>query len=391
MKKFVSLLLVFVLSVSCMIGAMPVSAAEDDTTVPLGDVNIDGNVDVIDATLLQRYCVNMSGVFVSFFSADVDDDGYITIIDVTLIQRYLAGLHTPYSVGIQPIVIDRDNNDDSYHSAERFGRVMLPLFGNGTASLNNVLLTKDDALRFRETAVSDNSVTWFLEKYHLIEDDGWTVDSLTNIDNGIRLQLSFDGSDGTYTAVEQCDYELDIICDDESFLVESDTRLCIYACQSAFMNDFSAPLVFNDSRSVFGDDSVISFDMDSYRGFSDAFGFDISDFDNIETRCEQGRGSEICQHTYVDYIGKDDGQKDESLDCFKNYDVANGSCILDYFRHDCSHMHDILYCSGHLHGYEFADENNVPSEDCSREIGVSKTGNASPIDVHENSKFEIFF
>ena len=312
----------------------------------------------------------MSGVSVSFFSADVDNDGYITIIDVTLIQRYLAGLRTPYSVGIQPVVIDRDdNNDDSYHSAERSDRVMRPLFGNGAVSLNNVLLTKNDALRFRETAVSDNSITWFLEKYHLTQEDGWTVDSLANIDNGVRLQLSFDGNNGTYIAVERCDYALDIVCDDESFLVESDTRLCVYAHQSAFMNNFNVPLVFNDSRSVFGDDSVISFDMDSYRGFSDAFGFDISDFDDIQTRCEQGEDSEIHQ-------------------CAR---VANGSCSLDYRRHDCSHLHDIFYCSGHLHGYEFADEKNVPSEDCSREIGVSKTGNASPIDVRENSKFEIFF
>ena len=392
MKRFVGLFLVVAVLTVCLFSAIPVSAIENDTTVPLGDVNIDGDVDVIDATLLQRYCVGMSGVSVSFFSADVDNDGYITIIDVTLIQRYLAGLRTPHNVGIQPVVIDRNgSDDDSTHSAERFDRVMLPLFGNGTASLNNVLLTKDDALRFRETAVSDNSVTWFLEKYHLTQEDGWTVDFLANINNGVRLQLSFDGNDGTYIAVEQCDYALDIICDDESFLVESNIRLRVYARQSAFMNNFSVPLVFNDSRSVFGDDSVISFDMDSYRGFSDAFGFDISDFDNIETRCGQGEDSEIRQHTYVDYIGKDDGQKDESLDCFKNYDVANGSCSLNYWCHDCSHLHDIFYCSGHLHGYELVDGKDVHSENCSREIEVSKTGNASPIDVREDSEFEIFF
>ena len=59
----------------------------------LGDVNGDGKISVLDATLIQKY---ISGL-VTFSdtqkaAADVNNDGSVSVIDATLIQKYIAGL-----------------------------------------------------------------------------------------------------------------------------------------------------------------------------------------------------------------------------------------------------------------------------------------------------------
>ena len=59
----------------------------------LGDVNGDGKISVLDATLIQKY---ISGL-VTFSdtqkaAADVNGDGSVSVIDATLIQKYIAGL-----------------------------------------------------------------------------------------------------------------------------------------------------------------------------------------------------------------------------------------------------------------------------------------------------------
>ncbi len=67
----------------------------------LGDVDGDGEVTSVDATLIQRYDVQMSvGDNFDLTAADVNGDGEVDILDVTLIQRYLAGIGTnKYHIG----------------------------------------------------------------------------------------------------------------------------------------------------------------------------------------------------------------------------------------------------------------------------------------------------
>ena len=56
----------------------------------IGDVNGDGNVDVADATILQKY-INKEAVSINLEVADTNGDGIINIRDITQIQKYIAG------------------------------------------------------------------------------------------------------------------------------------------------------------------------------------------------------------------------------------------------------------------------------------------------------------
>lgn len=63
-----------------------------DITVLLGDVNLDGDISINDATLLQKYLAAMEPLNATqFANADANKDGSVDIKDVTKIQRMLAG------------------------------------------------------------------------------------------------------------------------------------------------------------------------------------------------------------------------------------------------------------------------------------------------------------
>ena len=76
------------------------------TSYLLGDADGNGEVDIIDASIIQRFDAEypISPDIPEGFEAraDVDGDGDITIIDATLIQRYLAGMTVRYPIGEYP-------------------------------------------------------------------------------------------------------------------------------------------------------------------------------------------------------------------------------------------------------------------------------------------------
>ncbi len=64
----------------------------------LGDANGDDDVDIVDATYIQRYLVDIvSRNDIAQYQADFDKDGEVSVLDATCIQRYLSDL--PYQVG----------------------------------------------------------------------------------------------------------------------------------------------------------------------------------------------------------------------------------------------------------------------------------------------------
>lgn len=82
-------------------------ATQEPTTAPtlapvkLGDANGDGEVDSVDATVVQRAATRIQVPYSEeqLMCADVDGDGSLTIVDATFIQRYDSRIAVPYPVG----------------------------------------------------------------------------------------------------------------------------------------------------------------------------------------------------------------------------------------------------------------------------------------------------
>lgn len=69
-------------------------------TILLGDANLDGGIDVKDATLVQKYCAELETLGdKNLIAADANEDGEINVKDVTVIQKYCADLETGCRVG----------------------------------------------------------------------------------------------------------------------------------------------------------------------------------------------------------------------------------------------------------------------------------------------------
>ena len=66
----------------------------------LGDANLDGDIDVVDATWIQRADVMIITLSEEEAAAgDVDRDGEADVIDATWIQRWIVGLPAPAGIG----------------------------------------------------------------------------------------------------------------------------------------------------------------------------------------------------------------------------------------------------------------------------------------------------
>ncbi len=86
------------LAVICLLAAvgmiLPVSAAESYIR---GDADGDGEVTIMDATVIQRTLADLAVSAFNEKAADIDGDG-LNIIDVTAIQRYLAGFENIHHI-----------------------------------------------------------------------------------------------------------------------------------------------------------------------------------------------------------------------------------------------------------------------------------------------------
>ncbi len=63
-----------------------------DLLLLVGDANLDGNVSVLDATIIQKYLVGLTSLSTNAaVAAESNEDGKLSILDATLIQKYLIG------------------------------------------------------------------------------------------------------------------------------------------------------------------------------------------------------------------------------------------------------------------------------------------------------------
>ena len=85
-----------VLSCSVILAVMP-----DEYDYLLGDADGDGEITIMDATIIQRYLADFPvGVSSNvLMQGDVDEDDDLTIADASFIQRRLADIRIPYDIG----------------------------------------------------------------------------------------------------------------------------------------------------------------------------------------------------------------------------------------------------------------------------------------------------
>ena len=61
----------------------------------LGDVNLDGAVNILDATLIQKYIVGLTDLSdTALLNADYNQNGKIEVTDATAIQKFTVGLNS---------------------------------------------------------------------------------------------------------------------------------------------------------------------------------------------------------------------------------------------------------------------------------------------------------
>lgn len=102
--KSMSVLLVLVITMTTLVmGNLTANAAETETKpqIMLGDVNGDGDIDVDDATTLQKYLVHLIDLNdTQKKAADAyEDEGNLDINDVTEIQKHLVHLESNKNIG----------------------------------------------------------------------------------------------------------------------------------------------------------------------------------------------------------------------------------------------------------------------------------------------------
>lgn len=62
-----------------------------DKIEPRGDVDMDGEVTVVDATVIQRYLADLVQLNeAQIFTCDLDGHGDVTVMDATRLQRHVA-------------------------------------------------------------------------------------------------------------------------------------------------------------------------------------------------------------------------------------------------------------------------------------------------------------
>ena len=89
------------------------AAAGGGTAEIMGDVDGDGVVTVVDATLIQKYAADSIGsAHFNVNTADVNLDGFINIDDATKVQRYAADLSGTLYAGMTPQEARAPKNDD---------------------------------------------------------------------------------------------------------------------------------------------------------------------------------------------------------------------------------------------------------------------------------------
>ena len=137
---FLCCLLTMLTFCSCQIEAASEKNTETGQNL-LGDADGDGEISIIDATVIQRHLAQIPVTEFHEDAADVDGSGDVEITDATYIQRHLVDLEVPYKIG-EPIKNDQEDQGDETITMEQTGMTQeeaAQRLGKSRPSLANLL------------------------------------------------------------------------------------------------------------------------------------------------------------------------------------------------------------------------------------------------------------
>lgn len=200
-KKLLSVFMALIM-MFCVISTLPVGAEEVEnqetntgsSTVKVGDADKSGEVNIKDATLIQKALVD-SSLSLDSSLCDVYDDGEINVRDVTAIQKYLNKTIRNF-----PKTVDNDWRTSSI-GYEIFVRSFYDSDGDGCGDFNGIA-EKVDYLKSLNVGVvwltpinpSDSYHGYDVTDYKAVNQDFGTMDDFNNMldtlhENGIKVIL----------------------------------------------------------------------------------------------------------------------------------------------------------------------------------------------------------
>ena len=110
----------------CLMTAIPLltpsaAAVGLEDIYKIGDVNLDGKIDVKDATALQKHVASLKTLgSENVLKADTDYNGVVDVNDVTHLQRIIAELYTPL-YGKKGVDVSSHNGDIDFNKIKKAG------------------------------------------------------------------------------------------------------------------------------------------------------------------------------------------------------------------------------------------------------------------------------
>ncbi len=119
MKKIRIIPIALLIFMMLLIGIIPAMSAEkEEGGFLLGDVSLDGEVTILDATLIQRYLssedISLNDEQLQY--ADCDHDGKVTVVDANIISKKMLKYNIVYPVGI---VVTEEQLDTVFGAVEK--------------------------------------------------------------------------------------------------------------------------------------------------------------------------------------------------------------------------------------------------------------------------------
>lgn len=172
-------------------------ATGDEILGILGDVDLNGKVNIKDATLIQKALASIATLDeLQYALADTNVDGAVNIKDATLIQKFLADIPTNELVGTEvtaedliPAVPENPTEPDVPATDDEIATDDEVATDDETATDDEIVATEDEVATDDEAATEDEVVVVPATKYYVV---GW-------INNSDVYDNTYEIVDGTIT------------------------------------------------------------------------------------------------------------------------------------------------------------------------------------------------